>query len=400
MQYLFGLSLLLAPLYVWRFNIAGLPLNFLMVWLGLVIVVSLAWIIYKKELSQFVDYCYSRDRVLFGLVCAFFLAGVISLFVGGFSIPKLGQFVVLFAQPIAVFFLLRYISANSSSVHSGMRSAMYWFVGACGFFAIVQYATLWGLPSDWWGNANEPKRAISFFIHPNGLALFLTPILAFLIPDLFHRLESGKSWLSRSTVRVGGAWLLGIIGLFLSLSRGGWIGFAAAAIVFGIFMASRKYFAMTIGALVVAVVVIAAVPNLRYRVVLPFYGEKSAVARLSLWETGQKMIKDSPVLGQGLLGFGTNWDKFNTDPNLEHYNSPHNIVLNFWTDTGLLGAVSFLGLAIYGLVQGFRNRKKDAWKAGLVLFLVALLVHGLIDTPYFKNDLALLFWIVYALVFI
>lgn len=399
MSYLFSLTLLLAPLYIWRFNILGLPLNFLMVWLGFVIVASLAWIIYKNQLKEFLEFSYGRDKILFWLVALFFLAGCISLFIGGFSVPKAGQFIVLFAQPIAVFFLLRYISANSSKVHSGMQTAMYFFAAACGILAIVQYTTLICLPNDWWGNAAEPKRAIGFFIHPNGLALFLTPILAFLIPDIFRRLEFRQTWIHKPTLLASASWLLGVIGLFLSLSRGGWIGFALAAIVYGIFMASRKFLYATLIGIVVCSAIVFSIPNLRYRIVLPFYGEKSAVARFSLWDTGSKMIKDSPIFGKGLIGFGNNWDKYNTDPNLDHYNSPHNIVLNFWTDTGLLGLFSFIGLAIYALVKSFRSRR-DVWKAGLVLFLVAIIAHGLIDTPYFKNDLALLFWIVYALVFI
>lgn len=398
MSYLFSLTLLLAPLYIWRFTISAAPLNFLMVWVAFVLAVGGLWIIYKGELKQFLVYSYSRDRLLFWLVLLFFAAGCVALFVGGFSIPKLGQFIVLFLEPISVFFLLRYIAANSSRTHAAMRSAIYFFVAACGLLAIVQYTTLLGLPSDWWGNAEEPKRAIGFFVHPNGLALFMTPLLAFLEPDLFRRLEK-QSWRSRDTIIAAGAWGLGAVGLFLSLSRGGWIGFAASAIVFGIFMASRKYLVATLVGIVVCGLVVAAVPNLRYRIVLPFYGEKSAVARLSLWQTGENMIRDNPIVGKGLIGFGNNWDKYNSDPGLDHYNSPHNIILNFWIDTGLLGLVSFLGLLLYAVVEGFR-RRSDIWKTGLVLFVVALVAHGLIDTPYFKNDLALVFWIVYALVFI
>jgi O-antigen ligase len=399
MAYLFSLTLLLAPLYIWRFNIAGLPLNFLMVWVALAVVVALPWLVYRQELKQFLAYSYGRDKILFWLVALWFLAGSLSLFIGGFSVPKAGQFIVLFAEPIAVFFLLRYIAANSSRTHSAMRTAIYLFLACAGLLALIQYTTLLGLPSDWWGNAAEPKRAIGFFVHPNGFALFIAPLLAFLVPDLFRRLEKGAWRRSQGTIMAAAAWGLGAIGLFLSLSRGGWLGFAAAAIVYGIFMAGRKYFLATIAGIVVCGLVVAAVPNLRYRIILPFYGEKSAVARLSLWHTGERMIRDNPVAGKGLIGFGNNWDNYNTDAGLDHYNSPHNIILNFWIDTGLLGLVSFLGLLIYAITQGFRS-KGDVWKTGLVLFMVALAVHGLIDTPYFKNDLALVFWIVYALAFI
>ena len=80
---------------------------------------------------------------------------------------------------------------------------------------------------------------------------------------------------------------------------------------------------------IVIVIVIVSIPNLRWRFLLPFYGEKSAVSRLSLWDTGTKAIKESPVTGLGLTGFSKNWERLNTDPNLDTHNFPHNIFLNF-----------------------------------------------------------------------
>jgi hypothetical protein len=52
-----------------------------------------------------------------------------------------------------------------------------------------------------------------------------------------------------------------------------------------------------------------------------------------------------------------------------------------------------MGLLTYcGLL--YRN---DAYKLGVALFLIALLFQGLIDNPYFKNDLAMVFWIILSL---
>ncbi len=36
-------------------------------------------------------------------------------------------------------------------------------------------------------------------------------------------------------------------------------------------------------------------------------------------------------------------------------------------------------------------------KLSIALFLIALITQGLIDNPYFKNDLALVFWIILSL---
>jgi O-antigen ligase len=156
---------------------------------------------------------------------------------------------------------------------------------------------------------------------------------------------------------------------------------------------------MILSGVVVAVIGVAifmAVPNFRYRLLLPFYGEKSAVARFSLWKTGVKMISDEPVLGKGLVGFGNNWEKYNSDPNLEHYNFPHNIILNFWVDFGILGVLSMMGLFVYGIINGIKNRTNLYW-FGLMLALVAIFTHGLIDIPYLKNDLAVVFWVLWGM---
>ena len=45
----------------------------------------------------------------------------------------------------------------------------------------------------------------------------------------------------------------------------------------------------------------------------------------------------------------------------------------------------------------FRFRGNDIIKLSLALFLIALLVQGQIDNPYFKNDLAMVFWLVLSL---
>jgi O-antigen ligase len=109
------------------------------------------------------------------------------------------------------------------------------------------------------------------------------------------------------------------------------------------------------------------------------------------------MVKDSPITGKGLLGFSNNWYAYNTDPGLEHYPAPHNIALNFWIDTGLLGLISFFGLLVLAVIRGIKERS-NAYKLGLLLACVALVMHGLVDIPYFKNDLALLFWMLYSFI--
>jgi O-antigen ligase len=406
MKYLFGLTVLLLPTYVLKFSLFGFSTNVLMVWIfGLWVMFGL-WLFYRKEWFEFARYKIEMDfrfKILLGL---FLLAGTLSLFVGGFSVPKLGQFIVLVVQPVSVFMMLRYLVRKDESAKEFIKNIFYLFLGVSGLYAILQYFTLTGLPMDFWGNSNEPKRAVSFWIHPNFYSLFVVPVMAFLIGDLEYRIKNVKAIGNRDelidqksnykNVLMVVAWVVSGVGLLLSLSRGGWIGLFFAGVVFLIVKANRKMIFSGVVVAVIGVVILMAVPNFRYRILLPFYGEKSAVARFSLWETGVKMISEAPVLGKGLAGFGNNWEKYNSDPNLEHYNFPHNIILNFWVDFGILGVLSMMGLFVYGIINGIKNRTNLYW-FGLMLALVAIFTHGLIDIPYLKNDLAVVFWVLWGM---
>jgi O-antigen ligase len=242
--------------------------------------------------------------------------------------------------------------------------------------------------------------------------------LAFLIPDVFASLKA-KSYNLKAVL-----WVLGAIGLLLSLSRSGWLGLAAAVVVYLIVAADKKTRKIIFAGAIIAIAIVVYYPNLRYRILLPFYGEKSADSRIELWTDGLKAVKESPVLGLGLSGFANQYGVLNTDPTLDTHNFPHNIFLNFWVETGLVGLISFLyiiGLYIYRGLRGASPPARPvrrsfsegggrvAGTAGVVgefdrllalsisLFLIVLLFQGLVDNPYFKNDLALVFWIILAL---
>jgi len=83
----------------------------------------------------------------------------------------------------------------------------------------------------------------------------------------------------------------------------------------------------------------------------------------------------------------------------EIYMYPHNIVLNFWVELGLLGLLAFFGLIVQFfylsiiLLKGDITETKRIIILGLLFGLLEMLIHGLVDVPYFKNDLSFLFWI-------
>lgn len=388
MEFLLPIILLLTPLYVVKFSLLGLPTDALMVGCFVLSLPLILWLIIKKLFPVLARPSQNRELIILVSTAVFFLSGLLSLFINGLDRPKLGQFIVLFFEPVLIFILGRAYFFKRPNSKNIFINTCYVLLGIAGFYGLLQYFTLLGLPPAWWGNTNEPKRALSFFIHPNFYALWSAPLLALLIPDVTKNVKKAKAV----------AWIIGAAGLFLSLSRAGWMGLGFSILIYLIAAADKKIKKLVFITFIFCAIIVFATPNLRYRIILPFYGEKSAVSRFSLWQTGIEGIKKSPVLGLGLNGFSRNWQTLNTDKNLsEAHNFPHNIFLDLWVETGILGLISFLILVFTFIYNGLKNRR-DFFALGVSLFLICLLIQGQIDNPYFKNDLAMVFWLVLTLV--
>jgi len=94
---------------------------------------------------------------------------------------------------------------------------------------------------------------------------------------------------------------------------------------------------------------------------------------------------------------------------LEIYLYPHNLVLNFWSELGLAGLLLFIwiilkyfwlgisSLSLRGSASDRSNLTTEKYLViGLISAMVVIIVHGLVDVPYFKNDLAIMFWLLAA----
>jgi O-antigen ligase len=84
------------------------------------------------------------------------------------------------------------------------------------------------------------------------------------------------------------------------------------------------------------------------------------------------------------------------EPCLSH---PHNVLLDFWLSTGILGLLSFLWLQLVFWravirLQSFAARvRATPLLVGVMAAMAASLVHGLVDNSYFLEDLSIVFWL-------
>lgn len=138
--------------------------------------------------------------------------------------------------------------------------------------------------------------------------------------------------------------------------------------------------------------------------------ESPLISRFQIWAVSLRLIQDHPILGTGLGTFepayqeklrellakspGTNRSLLPTPDSIHPPKDwlapqPHSLMLAFWLNTGLLGVLSA------GLLGGYALLKRGPLGAAGVA-LVAILLVGLTDTPYFRPDLSLLFWVLIA----
>jgi O-antigen ligase len=139
--------------------------------------------------------------------------------------------------------------------------------------------------------------------------------------------------------------------------------------------------------------------------------------RLNVWRSAVAMVRDHPVVGVGPDNFihyfaptraQDRWQKqcppglgymqpgAGAEPCLSH---PHNVLLDFWLSTGILGLLAFLWLQVafwkcsVRLLAFAARVKATPLLVGVMGAMAASLLHGLVDNSYFLEDLSLVFWL-------
>jgi len=100
-------------------------------------------------------------------------------------------------------------------------------------------------------------------------------------------------------------------------------------------------------------------------------------------------VRRIPILKRKIIIFDDKYRAERWQP-LEIYLYPHNIFLNFWTELGLAGLIIFSFLIfkfIFLSLKYYYQTKKDRNFLGLALCasMLIILLHGLVDVPYFKK---------------
>jgi len=334
-----------------------------------------------------------RLKVMPSLRSPFTLPAVVFLFAGAISVvvapdhrAALGIYRAYLLEPIAFFFVV-------GTVASTWRRATVVLTGLGLAGLVVGVANSVFILDALRNHRVNPAvtAPVVIYTNANDIALFLVPLIAIAASITFYRDDK------RERVVSGAFLLVALIATLLSFSRGGYLALAAVAIGLAL---SHRYRWRMLGAAVVIGIVLVLIPPIHRRIAveLDFSNpQNTLVGRFELWRVSLQMLQHHILFGAGLSGFAQTIAPYWNPTHTDRFIYPHNIVLTFWSETGLLGLVAFAWIMFTGFRLCWRSWRQATadWRPlqlGVTLALVAVIAHGMVDVPYFKNDLSLEFW--------
>ncbi len=385
------LTIVSLPLYLVKFSFFSLPLNLLL----LISLFSLLVIISHTSLKNAFLFLKNNRLIIFFTLLIIF-GCLLSIWHNGFSPRSFSIFIQWILLPaIFGFFAAINLQNKESQLDTILLSL---FVSTTFVSAIaLSYAIL--------GIFTYDSRLKAFYESPNHLAMYIMPGV-FLGTYFF--IKAKKEDLLDKSLLYSILTVFIIITLTLTKSAGAMIAvlFSLPLAFFFIRSGLFRYTARLIllfGFTFLLSLSLFSATQITYLSHVP---ERSSLAsRFMIWQSATKILLDNPLYGIGPGNFQAKYLAYQKyfPPYLEWaVPEPHNLYLAFWLQTGLLGFIGFILLVLLVLKSlAFKTKQKNALLAWTLLgIFVALLMHGLIDTPYWKNDLAFVFWILCEIAFL
>lgn len=371
------------PAYLLRFGVFGIPTNVLEI---LIYSTFISWALEKQKVSW--KELYENYQIYIFSVVLIFLGLILSTLVNqnyreGFGIIK-GWF---FDPLLFAFILIQKIEGRKDI--ENIFKTLYFSAFIVSLIAFEYF---------FYGHLTYDGRLQAFFGSPNYLAMFLAPsvFIGFFLKKISGRQDGIKKYVLPATL-----FLISLV-IFLTYSYSAWISiiFSLLAVRFIAKTLDKKF--LLISALVLILLFLAQINNPKLR---DIFSERSSLSsRMMIWKSSALMIKNNLVFG---IGPGNFQNKY-----LEYQKyfpfylewavpEPHSLYLAFWLQSGIFGLSGLILLILYWSKETIKKIRSDqknstilAVSLGIILYV---LIHGLFDTTYWKNDLSLIIWIIIAL---
>ena len=394
------LILCFLPTYQIRTQIFNIPITLLEV---MIVILFLVWL--ARIILQITDLDELRLKELkswFFPILAWLAVATIAIFVSPDLRAAAGIWKAYFIEPILL--LIVFISLIKDKKDLKLIFLAFIFSAVIvSIYALYQKFIGQGVWStEVWG---KPKvlRVISFFPHPNFLGLYLGPLIILGLSYILLCFKNKKV----SIVFAILFFIITFLSLIFARSEGAILAVLAGLFLLGLIVKQTQKYVFV--ALIITLLVVFAFPVSRnYLIQKIGLHDLSGQLRVNIWKGAFDMIRHKPILGVGLDGYQrlvSHYQKRFYDKktgeliSVETHPYPHDLFLAVWLELGLSGLAILFWILIKFFKQGFENIKKEP----IILYsvmsaMIVMLIHGLVDTPYFKNDLSILFWLLIGLV--
>ena len=243
-------------------------------------------------------------------------------------------------------------------------------------------------------NDSTTGRIFSFFDNPNNFA----EILIMLLPFFLTMILSTKNWKKRIFYII--LFLPPLFSLISTLSRSSWIGFALALIIVAMFINWRIIPVMAI----LGLVALPFMPmSIKQRIASIFNPADTSMSyRGLIFKTMWPVIKDYWWTGLGLgndavMQISQNYPIYSVKVPLHC----HNVFLQTWVETGILGLLSFCSFIIHSCKRALWVLFKPMESVYLKYLVVAgiasisgILLTSMVEYVWFYPRTMLIFWCV------
>ena len=243
-------------------------------------------------------------------------------------------------------------------------------------------------------------RVVSTFENPNMLGLYLI----LLMPLLAAAMIGETNWWRKPGYVL--SFVAGAGCLIYTFSRGAWLGFLFAAVIFLLMWNKRMMGVLMAGVLALPMLI----PYLPASIVSRFTSigdltDTSTNYRVYIWRGSTKMAADYALTGIGVgeAAFDRIYPYYSF-AGIEKAPHAHNLFLQLFIEVGIFGFIVFLTLLICLFQNGFSLAKHGADKeirligCGALCGVLAALVQGMTDYVWYNYRVFFVFWLMFGIV--
>lgn len=219
-----------------------------------------------------------------------------------------------------------------------------------------------------------------------GLAWYITAVI--LIPFSLLFLKMKKIYKTLIFL----LFAFGLFSLFLTYSRGGWIGFLLGALIVLYINLKKMNIVKRAYLIIVYLLIIGTAATLIFNTSNPIRNRLteddrgSAASRIPLMEVAMDMIKANPFIGVGLNNYTEVHQEYDygVDKITQYYPVPvHNVFLQLAAEIGIPGLIFFLWFVTAIFIQGLRYIRKEEGLSSIVIIgimggMIGIMIEGLV----------------------